>query len=262
MVACQLTRPGVRAKSFGATCPHICLVSISGFGVISSSTLEQGFRNVDRRFFVPRVRPFVPCCDWMRVNNMPVSPIIHLCTGPRGRGACRSTSQGRKRPPFGSSYLWICPGGSRTTAQLEHDVPQYWKRQRIRVVHCSRHYGYSLGKLWYEPESDTFYCSACCILVLILSFLSPLGIEIHSDVVQHSKNAIEAWKRASTRDSPPIHIIHGNGLDVNATCGESAVGFDRIYVGAAVERRHLSKLTTLLRPGGILVGPGKNKDWL
>ena len=26
-----------------------------GFGVISTSTLEQGFRNVDRRFFVPRV---------------------------------------------------------------------------------------------------------------------------------------------------------------------------------------------------------------
>lgn len=30
--------------------------SISGFGVISTPTLEQGFRNVDRRFFVPRVR--------------------------------------------------------------------------------------------------------------------------------------------------------------------------------------------------------------
>jgi hypothetical protein len=26
-----------------------------GFGVISTSTLEQGFRNVDRRFFVPKV---------------------------------------------------------------------------------------------------------------------------------------------------------------------------------------------------------------
>lgn len=77
------------------------------------------------------------------------------------------------------------------------------------------------------------------------------------DVVEHSKNAIDTWKRASTRDSAQIHIIHGNGLEVDASCGESVIGFDRIYVGAALERRHLSKLTRLLRPGGILVGPGK-----
>lgn len=83
------------------------------------------------------------------------------------------------------------------------------------------------------------------------------GIEIHLDVVNHSKNAIDAWKQASTRDSPQIHIIHGNGLEIDPTCGESVIGFDRIYVGASVERRHLSKLTKLLRPGGILVGPGK-----
>lgn len=119
----------------------------------------------------------------------------------------------------------------------------------------SGNYGTNQSLTHFIALHVVFLCSFCL-------FLSPLGIEIHSDVVQHSKNAIEAWKRASTRDSPPIHIIHGNGLDVNATCGESAVGFDRIYVGAAVERRHLSKLTTLLRPGGILVGPGKNKDWL
>jgi hypothetical protein len=84
---------------------------------------------------------------------------------------------------------------------------------------------------------------------------SNYGIEIHSEVVEHSKNAIETWKHSSGRESPQIHILHGNALNVDATCGESAVGFDRIYVGAAVERRHLSKLTKLLRPGGILVGP-------
>jgi len=87
------------------------------------------------------------------------------------------------------------------------------------------------------------------------------GIEIHMDVVKHSKNAIDAWKHASARDSAQIHIIHGNGLEVDATCGECAMGFDRIYVGAAVERRNLNKLTALLRPGGILVGPGKKNGY-
>ena len=104
--------------------------------------------------------------------------------------------------------------------------------------------------------SGTGYVS--CIVADIMGCRSShYGIEIHLDVVKHSKNSIDAWKRASTRDSPHIEIIHGNGLEVNATNGESLVGFDRIYVGAAVERRNLNKLTTLLRPGGILVGPGK-----
>lgn len=29
--------------------------SVPGFGVISSMTVEEGFRNVDRKFFVPKV---------------------------------------------------------------------------------------------------------------------------------------------------------------------------------------------------------------
>lgn len=78
-------------------------------------------------------------------------------------------------------------------------------------------------------------------------------------MVKHSKAAIEVWKRSTRSDTPHIEIIHGNGLEIDASRGEGVVGFDRIYVGAAVERRNLSKLTRLLRPGGILVGPGKCK---
>jgi hypothetical protein len=35
------------------------------------------------------------------------------------------------------------------------------------------------------------------------------------------------------------------------------VGFDRIYIGAAVDRDEFGKIVKLLSPGGILVGPGE-----
>jgi protein-L-isoaspartate O-methyltransferase len=38
--------------------------------------------------------------------------------------------------------------------------------------------------------------------------------------------------------------------------GECALGFDRIYIGAAIEKNHLSLFKKMLKPGGILVGPG------
>ena len=56
---------------------------------------------------------------------------------------------------------------------------------------------------------------------------------------------------------PDIEWVHGNALNINPNKGEAIVGFDRIYIGASVDKEHLPKLTCLLRPGGILVGPGK-----
>ena len=53
-----------------------------------------------------------------------------------------------------------------------------------------------------------------------------------------------------------IHIIKGNGLNILKTVGEGAVGFDRIYIGAAVDKADLANIIELLSPGGILVGPG------
>jgi protein-L-isoaspartate O-methyltransferase len=82
------------------------------------------------------------------------------------------------------------------------------------------------------------------------------GVEIHQDVVDHSEHAIWQWKGVYAGKVPDIQIVHGNALRIAMDKGEALIGFDRIYVGASVERRDLSKLTALLKPGGILVGPG------
>lgn len=85
------------------------------------------------------------------------------------------------------------------------------------------------------------------------------GIEIHEDVVQHCKDSIARWKH----HHPPaqaihhIDIIHGNALNIAVNKGEALLGFDRIYIGAAVDGSALPRLKKLLKPGGILVGPGR-----
>lgn len=37
-------------------CSNLPVMSTSGFGVINSECVEDAFRSVDRRFFVPQVR--------------------------------------------------------------------------------------------------------------------------------------------------------------------------------------------------------------
>ena len=59
-----------------------------------------------------------------------------------------------------------------------------------------------------------------------------------------------------TNPDHPIDIIHGNGLEIPSSIGESVTGFDRIYIGAAVESVHLPKIKSLLCQGGILIAPG------
>jgi protein-L-isoaspartate O-methyltransferase len=86
-----------------------------------------------------------------------------------------------------------------------------------------------------------------------------VGVEIHADVAQHCKESIARWKEhnAPARAIHHIDIIHGNALQIAADEGEASLGFDRIYIGAAVDSIVLSRLKKLLKPGGILVGPGK-----
>jgi protein-L-isoaspartate O-methyltransferase len=86
-----------------------------------------------------------------------------------------------------------------------------------------------------------------------------VGVEIHADVAQHCKESIARWKEhhAPARAIHHIDIIHGNALHIAADEGEASLGFDRIYIGAAVDGIVLSRLKNLLKPGGILVGPGK-----
>jgi protein-L-isoaspartate O-methyltransferase len=85
------------------------------------------------------------------------------------------------------------------------------------------------------------------------------GIEILRDAYEHGLSSVNRWKEDNTHlELPLMEFILGNGLNIDTTTGESIVGFDRIYVGAAVERSALSQLVSLLRVGGILVGPGKS----
>lgn len=82
-------------------------------------------------------------------------------------------------------------------------------------------------------------------------------VEIHEDVVEHSTRAIESWKERHPPARAISHIdaIHGNALEIDQEEGEASLGFDRIYIGAAIGTEHLSQFKKLLKPGGILVGP-------
>ncbi len=95
-------------------------------------------------------------------------------------------------------------------------------------------------------------------------------MELHDDVIGHCTESLAKWRSVSINqngdvstasfvndDTPDIHIIKGNGLNISKSEGESIVGYDRIYVGAAVDSAKLTNITKLLSPGGILVGPGK-----
>lgn len=104
--------------------------------------------------------------------------------------------------------------------------------------------------------SGTGYVS--CIVASILGHLSTnYGVEIHQDVIEHSQRAISLWNSSlKGSKAPQIQIVHGNGLNILPQKGEGAIGFDRIYVGAAINRSDLIKVSRLLKVGGVLVGPG------
>jgi len=84
-----------------------------------------------------------------------------------------------------------------------------------------------------------------------------VGVDIHHDVVEHAKEAIALWKssRVSSQDLPKLEIIHGNALHIDASHGQGARGFDRIYVGGALEMDQVQHVTKLLKMGGVMVGP-------
>ena len=84
------------------------------------------------------------------------------------------------------------------------------------------------------------------------------GIEINRNAYEHGISAVDHWKEENSHlELPLMEFIHGNGLNIDTASGVSVIGFDRIYVGAAIERSKLSQLVSLLRIGGILVVPGK-----
>lgn len=103
----------------------------------------------------------------------------------------------------------------------------------------------------------------CYLTCIAASILGPRSVhycvEVHEDVVQHAKESIASWKEnyAPAQKMCNIDVFHGNALELDTTKGECALGFDRIYIGASIDKQHLPKFKMLLKPGGILVGPGK-----
>lgn len=75
--------------------------------------------------------------------------------------------------------------------------------------------------------------------------------------MEHFKEAVSSWKEQmpAERNLHHIEVIHGNALEIATDKGESVYGFDRIYIGAAIEASDLEHFKRLLKPGGILVGP-------
>lgn len=118
---------------------------------------------------------------------------------------------------------------------------------------------FALMKLSYQQ---------CLLLHIPTSYT--IGVELHDDVIEHCKTSVARWKAstAEVKDGnstihfmddkiADIQIVKGNGLNILRTKGEGVVGFDRIYIGAAVDKEDLDNITKLLSPGGILVGPSK-----
>jgi protein-L-isoaspartate O-methyltransferase len=54
-----------------------------------------------------------------------------------------------------------------------------------------------------------------------------------------------------------MEIIRGNALHVAVDKGEAVLGFDRIHVGASIDKSSLAQMKKMLKPGGVLVAPGK-----
>lgn len=98
---------------------------------------------------------------------------------------------------------------------------------------------------------------AFLLLCFFLTLISYTGVELFNDVVEHSKQSICTWQWACSGHDhvSNIHIVHGNALQIVCTRGEASFGFDRIYIGAAIRFSQLQRFVSLLKPGGILVGP-------
>ena len=138
---------------------------------------------------------------------------------------------------------------------------------RENLVHISAPhiYGTALEALEFDAGSSQSFLNLgsgtgylSCIAANILGPHSVhVAVEVHAETIHHAKESLQLWQNAIPHVKiPPIEMIHGNALCIDTNRGEGATGFDRIYIGATVSRRKLQRIARLLRPGGILVGPG------
>jgi precorrin-6B methylase 2 len=124
-----------------------------------------------------------------------------------------------------------------------------------------------LEALELEPQSSMSFLNlgsgtgylSCMVAVLLGPQSVHVAVEVCPETIVHMMKSIARWKASSSTtdgEIPPIELIHGNALQIDSRQGEAASGFDRIYVGSSVGRTKLDQIAQLLRPGGILVGPG------
>jgi protein-L-isoaspartate O-methyltransferase len=128
-------------------------------------------------------------------------------------------------------------------------------------------YGTVLEALELPPQSSASFLNLgsgtgylSCIAAEILG---PHGhvvaVELHPDVLEHAAASQQVWLEHRVQDLgvAPLTALQGNALYIETNQGEARLGFDRIYIGAAVDTAGLVRMCELLRPGGILVGPGE-----
>lgn len=129
-------------------------------------------------------------------------------------------------------------------------------------------YGTVLEALELKPNSSfsflnagsgTGYLSSMVAHILGPTSLS-INIDCHQEALEHGQQAVAAWK--ATREAPlaEMQFLLGNVLQIETNKGECLRGFDRIYVGATLEKSSLPALANLLKVGGILVGPGMHTN--
>jgi len=180
--------------------------SLRRFEVISSLEVEEGFRNVDRKLFVPQ------SMKYLAYKDQPIKEDngnVHISA-----------------PHIYGSVL---------------EAMELKRGASLSVLHAGSGTGY-----------------LTCIIASILGHRSVhYCVDVHKDVVDHSRESIARWKEAHqpAQKMQNIHLIHGNVLQLDPNEGECALGFDLIYIGAAISKRDLPRFKSMLKPGGILVGP-------
>lgn len=165
---------------------------------------------------------------------------------------------------------FFVPRGNESLAHS--DQPLKEGNVHISAPHI---YGSALEALDLVPDSSTSFLNVgsgtgyiSCVVAHILGPNSlNYGVELHSDVVEHCLKCVSKWRPNTVQekdgvstihfndDTPDIQIIKGNGLNIQKDRGECIAGFDRIYIGASIDKDELTSLTEMLSPGGILVGP-------
>ncbi|GKY90528.1 hypothetical protein MPSEU_000026500 [Mayamaea pseudoterrestris] len=179
--------------------------NLKRFGVIASPAVEEAFRAVDRRFFVPtNTRHLAHIDQPLREGNVHIS-------APHMYGAIVEA-------------LDLTPSSCTTFLNI---------------------------------GSGTGYLS-CIVSHILGSASTTFGVDIDAQVLAHSTRAVDEWldSRANgDKGLAQMEVVHGNGLCISSDQGEGAIGFDRIYVGAAIKKQSMNQLVELLKPGGIFVGP-------